>query len=192
MQRKLEIAFSIFVVLVVAWFIWQAVGAGPLTPAAVRAREPEGSLLRELAESPLYAQLMPRGWGQKSALFPLVIGIPTLLLALLQLAIDLRARHPASAPAVPPAGTGVPPEVVRRRTAVILAATVGFVLATWLFGFTVAVPLVTLLYLRFGAGEGWPISIILTGVAGIAFYVIFVQGLGVPMPPGIVVNLLMG
>jgi hypothetical protein len=166
MRRKYEIAFSAFVVLVAAWFVWQAAGSGPFSPP------------------------LARGWGQKSSLFPLVIGIPTLLLALLQLAIEIRSRPGDKVPVRSAAEPAVPPELVRRRTATILATTIGFVLATWLFGFEIAVPLVTLLYLRFGAGEPWPISLILTAVAGISFYVIFVEGLTVPMPEGIVISLL--
>jgi hypothetical protein len=171
-KRRYEIAFSLFIVLVVGWFVLQAAGAGPFSPP------------------------LPRGWGQKSSLFPLVIGIPTLALALLQLGLEVRGARAAKVSTVSAAHTAadaepeVPPELVRRRTAIILATTVGFVLATWLFGFTLSVPLVTLLYLKFGAGEQWPISLILTAVAGISFYFIFVEGLGVPMPEGVVISLL--
>jgi hypothetical protein len=172
MRRKYEIAFSVFIMLVVAWFVLQAAGGGPFSPP------------------------LPRGWGQKSALFPLVIGVPTLALALLQVAFEIRGQRAAKLPVGPvaesstPAAPEVPPELVRRRTATILATTLGFVLATWLFGFTIAVPLVTLLYLKFGAGEQWPISLILTAIAGISFYFVFVEGLGVPMPEGLVISLL--
>jgi hypothetical protein len=172
MRHKYQIAFSVFVVLVVAWFVWQAAGSGPFSPP------------------------LTRGWGQKSALFPLVIGIPTLALALLQLAMEVRGRRADKVPVTPTtvaaaaAAPDVPPELVRRRTAIILATTVGFVLATWLLGFEIAVPLVTLLYLKFGAGEKWRLSLILTAVAGISFYFIFVQGLSVPMPEGILISLL--
>jgi hypothetical protein len=168
MRRKAEIAFSLFVAVVVAWFVWQAIGSGPL-----------------YAGPP-----MPRGWGPKSALFPLVIGIPTLVLALVQVAIDVGGRRAAkvrSADAEPE----LPPDVLRHRTMVILLTIVGFVVATWLLGFTIAVPLVTLLYLKVGAGEPWRISLILTVVAGISFYLLFVLGLSIPMPEGLLVTLVL-
>ncbi len=167
MRRKPEIAFSVFIALVVAWFVWQAAGSGPFYSGPP----------------------MPRGWGQKSALFPLVIGIPTLILALIQVAIDIRGRPPRAKP--PGGGLDVPPEVLRRRTQVILLAIVGFVVASWLLGFTLAVPLVTLLYLKFGAGERWPISLALTVAAGLSFYLIFVQGLNVPMPEGLLLTVVL-
>ncbi len=168
MRRRSEIAFSLFIALVVAWFVWQAAGSGPF-----------------YSGPPL-----PRGWGQKSALFPLVIGIPTLLLALLQVAIDLRGRRPArTAPAEEK--PDLPPEVLRHRTRVILTAIVGFAVATWLLGFTLAVPLVTLLYLKVGAAEPWPISLGLTLAAGLGFFLVFVQGLSVPMPEGLLVTVVL-
>ncbi len=165
MQRKSEIAFSLFIALVVGWFVWQAIGSGPFYSGPP----------------------MPRGWGPKSALFPLVIGIPTLILAILQVAIDISGRRPAK---VKPADEelDLPPEVLRHRTIVILAAIVGFVVATWLLGFTIAVPLVTFLYLKVGAAETWRLSLILTAVAGLSFYLLFVLGLNVPMPEGLLVT----
>jgi hypothetical protein len=173
MHRKSEIAFSLFIALAAGWFVWQAVGSGGLLGPP-----------------------FPRGWGQKSALFPLVIGIPTFVLALVQVAIDIGGRRrvkPATGPGPGYEAPGEPevsPELVRQRTLVILGTFVGFVIATWLFSFTVAVPLVTFLYLKFGAGEAWRLSLILTVVAGLSFFLVFVQGLGVPMPEGLVMTLL--
>src|SRR5688572_12344765 len=150
MHRKSELAFSLFMALLAGWFVWQAVGSGGLLPPP-----------------------FPRGWGQKSSLFPLVIGIPTFALALLQLAIDIGGRRKVEV--ATPAAPDVPPDLVRQRTMVILSTFIGFVLATWLLSFTIAVPLVTLLYLRFGAGESWRLSLILTVIAGVSFELVFVQ-----------------
>src|SRR5687768_14515538 len=96
MHRKSEIAFSLFMAGLTGWFVWQAVGSGGLLPPP-----------------------FPRGWGQKSSLFPLVIGIPTFALAILQLAIDLGGRRKVTA--APTAAPEVPPDVVRQRTMVILS-----------------------------------------------------------------------
>jgi putative tricarboxylic transport membrane protein len=166
MHRKYEIAFSLFIVLVVAWFVWQAVGSGGLLGPP-----------------------FPRGWGQRSALFPLVIGIPTLALAILQLSLDVRGARASKVPPSAPVEAEVPPELARRRTIVILVTILGFVLLVWLVGFSLAIPISTLLYLRFGAGETWRLSLILTAIAGISFELIFVRGLNVPMPEGLLTSL---
>lgn len=128
-------------------------------------------------------------WGPRSGLFPLVIGVPILVLAAFQLAVEIRA---ALRPTQAQSGSGehddVPPELVKARSIAIVATVVGFVAAIWLFGFVVAVPLVTFLYLKFAAGERWGISIGLSAAAGVSFYFVFVLGLGVPAPFGVLIS----
>jgi hypothetical protein len=122
-------------------------------------------------------------------LFPLVIGIPVLLLAIVQLAIEVRGWRSTSVEgAHPPADDLVPRELVNQRTVGIIATILGFVVAVWLVGFIVAVPLVTFLYLKIVAQERWPISVFLSAAAGVGFYAIFVVGLGVPAPFGVLLG----
>ena len=139
------------------------------------------------------AGLFPTGWGSRSGLFPLVIGLPTFLLAIAQLVVA--ARRP---PGAGVAGIGgeaaldVPAETVRQRSIVILATIVGFAVAIWLVGFFVAIPLVTFLYLRFGAGESWGLSTGLSVATLVVFYVLFDVWLHIPMPLGLLLEPVLG
>src|SRR5918996_389239 len=103
-------------------------------------------------------------WEPRAALFPWVIGLPGLLLAIYVLIRDatqntLRVKveeaHSASEPEIDPI-------IARQRTIAITGWMVGFFAAIWLLGFTGAAVVATFLYLKFGAGEKWPISLALT------------------------------
>ncbi|MPZ15157.1 MAG: hypothetical protein GEU73_12165 [Chloroflexi bacterium] len=176
-RRTPEIAFNVGVVLAVAWIIWQAIGSGPL---------------REMAPGWL-APWVPRGWGPRSGLFPLVISIPVLLLALAQLMLTsggVRGTGTGENPSVRP--FDVAPAVVRRRSAIIIITIVGFAVAVVLLGFTVAIPLVTFLYLKLGTDEPWSLSVGLAVGSGVFFYALFVRALNVPSPPGLLLAPLLG
>src|SRR3989442_1458522 len=72
----------------------------------------------------------------------------------------------------------------RRRSIEICAWIAGFWVAFWLLGFSLATLVATFLYLKVGARERWPITILLS-VFGFAFvYGLFEKALGVPFPPG--------
>jgi hypothetical protein len=45
----------------------------------------------------------------------------------------------------------------------------------------------TLLYLGFGAGERWPITLALSAAGFLFVYGLFERALGVPFPPGVLV-----
>ena len=83
-------------------------------------------------------------WPPKAALFPLVMGIPLLVLAVAQLLVDLRER-PAAAPE-------------SARAWGILAWMVAFILLVLLLGFPIAVPVFVLAYLVTSGREGWLLS----------------------------------
>ena len=128
-----------------------------------------------------------RNFGFRAGLFPWVIGTPTLLLALFQLAKDLRGRKEASAPQFEgEAKIEVSPEVATRRTLTILGWTVGFFIAIWLLGFSYAVPLTMVLYLKFAGREKWPITAIMTVCTWGFFYLLFQRMLNVPFPDGLI------
>ena len=121
------------------------------------------------------------GFGQsssRSAVFPLAIGIPALMLALGGVALELRSRgqrHENVPIEVEPHledAVTLEPGVERRRTIAAMAWIIGFYLAIWLLGFMIAAPLITLLYLRIAGKEGWPIA-----VAGGVFSWLFFDGL---------------
>jgi putative tricarboxylic transport membrane protein len=134
-----------------------------------------------------------RNFGVRAGLFPWVIGTPTLLLALIQLAKDFKGHKKVSGPAFEGEGAvEVSPEVATRRTLTILGWTVGFFIAIWLLGFSYAVPLTMVLYLKLAGREKWPITVIMTFCTWGFFYVLFQRILNVPFPDGLIFDLSKG
>jgi putative tricarboxylic transport membrane protein len=131
-----------------------------------------------------------RNFGFRAGLFPWAIGIPTLLLALLQLGKDITGRKKGRSTAGEGLGKiNVPPEVATRRTVLILGWIVGFFVLIWLLGFTYAVPLTILLYLKLAGREKWPITAVVTFVTWLFFYALFERTLNVPFPEGLLFTL---
>jgi len=123
-----------------------------------------------------------REWWFRARLFPWAIGFAGLALALLQFIYDGAALAKSMR-----AGREVKSDeesaVAQQRTLKMVAWILGFFAAIWLLGFSVAVPLTILVYLK-GAQERWPISIALAGLGWLAFYGLFDHLLHVPFPEG--------
>ncbi len=174
MRRSGEVLFSILIVVVAGFVVWNSAGWA----------------LRALG-APV-AGIFPTGWGSRSGLFPLVIGLPTLVLAIAQLALDVRGGPAGVASAESAAAAlELPAAVVRQRSLLILGTILGFAVAIWLLGFLVAIPLVTLLYMK-AAGESWPLTIGLSVATIVVFYLMFVFWLNIPVPPGLLLEPVLG
>jgi putative tricarboxylic transport membrane protein len=123
----------------------------------------------------------------RAGLFPWVIGLPCLILAIFVFLKDSfqTTRQVEVAEA---AGLYSEPEVdpilERKRTISISGWIVGFFVAIWLFGFIPACAIATFLYLKFGAGEKWPITLALTILCWLFFWGIFDYSLHLPFPQG--------
>ena len=111
-------------------------------------------------------------WPPKAALFPLVMGIPLLVLAVAQLVMDLREHPPATPEARPAWG--------------ILAWMVAFIVLVLLLGFPLAVPLFVLAYLVTSGRENWLLSVVLAAAAWAAFYLLFQRLLHFPFEDGLI------
>jgi putative tricarboxylic transport membrane protein len=134
-----------------------------------------------------------RNFGFRAGLFPWVIGTPTLVLTLFQLAKDLTGRRKVSAPHFEAgAAFEVAPEVANRRTWAIIGWIVGFFIAIWLLGFSIAVPLTLVLYLKLAGDEKWPTIAMVTLSTWLFFYLLFERTLKVPFPDGLVFSLFKG
>ncbi|MDE0213039.1 MAG: tripartite tricarboxylate transporter TctB family protein [Deltaproteobacteria bacterium] len=134
------------------------------------------------------------GWPFKAKLYPLVIGVPMLAMAAFHVLMDLkegRGNHVS----LPEPDTGatpadiqftkdVDPVIARRRTIDIFAWIFGFVLACWLVGLSVTIPPFVFLYLKVKSGEGWVLSIAMTGVVWLLYWGLFDQVLRLPLPEG--------
>jgi hypothetical protein len=134
-----------------------------------------------------------RNFGVRAGLFPWVIGTPTLLLALFQLARDFKRREKVSASqSTWETALQVSPAVATRRTWTILGWTVGFFMAIWLLGFSYAVPLTMVLYLKLAGREKWPITAVMAFGMWVFFYLLFERMLRVPFPDGLIFTLFKG
>jgi tripartite tricarboxylate transporter TctB family protein len=122
-------------------------------------------------------------WPWKAALFPLAIGIPLFCLAAVEglwaFFGDHGAREGTMDLQITPPG---------RATWLAAAWMLAFFAAIVLFGFTIAVPLFVLVYLRFQGGEGWTLSIVITVVVAAVFYGLFDALLHLPFPSGLLLD----
>jgi hypothetical protein len=129
-----------------------------------------------------------KDWRLQARLYPWAVGIPMLVLALVQLVLDLRGIEPTKrhddAPVDVQFAARADPVVARRRTLNIFSWIVGYIVAIWLIGFSYSVPLVVFLYLKVQSRERWPLSIALTAAAWLCFWGLFDRLLHLPFPQG--------
>jgi TctA family transporter len=170
----------------------------PIAPEAVP--EPDTVILASPVYRPLFALFLLglfayvlretlyeiRPMEERAALFPLVLAIPCLALALLAFGQELlyTLRGPSGVKRLAGISSASELAVVRSRAVSIVAWTLGFFLAIWLLGFIIAVPVASFLYLRFAGGEKWSISISLSLTAWAIFYGLFDYLLHLPFPEG--------
>jgi MFS family permease len=127
-------------------------------------------------------------WEPRAALFPWAIGVPTFLLALYVFIKDsLQSSRKAKVEEYRfEDEPGVDPILARQRTVAITCWIVGFFLAIWIIGFIPASAIATLLYLKFGAGERWPVTLAVSAACGLFFWGMFDYALQMPFPAGAV------
>jgi TctA family transporter len=136
-----------------------------------------------------------RNFGYRAGLFPWVIGIPTFILAFLQLGRDLLGKKKKSAPAIgaiAEAEAEADPHVVTQRTIAIILWTLAFFVAIWLLGFTYAVPLMLFLYLKLAGKESWFMTAVVTFCTWLFYWGLFEKLLNVPFPEGFLITLIKG
>src|SRR5215475_10913319 len=104
----------------------------------------------------------------QARLYPFVIGIPMIVLALIQVILDLKGVESKSQDAAPvdiQLGQNVAPEVAFKRTINIFSWFFGFFFGCWLVGFTITIPVIVFSYMYFHGKEKLWLSAILTVIA---------------------------
>ena len=114
-------------------------------------------------------------YPQDARFLPLVIGIPGLVLSIVQLFTELRARPE---PAVTPEE--------HRREGRMFAWFFVFVGSLVLFGFLYAGPALVAAYLYFSGKERWYVALIAAAFAWAVLYGVFEQFLGLPLFEGLI------
>jgi hypothetical protein len=135
---------------------------------------------------------MAQDWRMQARLYPYAIGIPMLILAIVQVILDLKGhKAKASADATPmdfQFTKDIDPVTARKRTFIMFGWLVGLFFAIWLLGFPIAITLMMFTYLKFQGRESWGLSIALTVIAWFCFWGLFVKLLHLPFPDGLVVT----
>jgi hypothetical protein len=144
-------------------------------------------------------------WSFQAALFPRIVTGSAFVLAALHLVHALlRLRRRAARTSGGPTGTpdadaddadADADDAVQlfrtagpRRWAAALGWVAGFFVLLYVGGLFVTAPVFSLLYLRFAGRRTWVFSAVYAVVTGVVLYLAFAVALGVPTPPGLILN----
>jgi Tripartite tricarboxylate transporter TctB family len=135
---------------------------------------------------------MAQDWRMQARLYPWAIGIPMLLLAIVQVILDLKGVQAKPQSDATPMDfqftKEIDPVTARKRAIIMFSWLVGFFFAIWLFGFPIAIALMMFGYLKFQGQEPWILSTALTVIAWLFFWGLFVKFLNLPFPEGLVIT----
>lgn len=128
----------------------------------------------------------------QARLYPWTIGVPMLILAIVQVILDLKGvKAKQSSDATPmdyQFSQVTDPIIARKRTITMFSWLVGFIFGIWLLGFPIAIALMMFTYLKFQGREPWVLSITLTVIAWVFFWILFVRLLNLPFPEGLLIT----
>ena len=122
-----------------------------------------------------------RDWPLGTGLFPRFVGVPVLVMSLIQLIMDAYRsrediRRPDSGKPATCRWTGpCPAAEVAARGLAFAGWLLGMFFGILLLGFFITVPLFTLLYLKYQAKEGWAVTLWLTAGMLVFFVGVFDQ-----------------
>jgi hypothetical protein len=148
---------------------------------------------------------------------PFVLGVPAVLLCLLQLFLDARERHRTALTAgksevekaeeqvsrvvghqvhfdvgdILLPDQGLEPREQLRREMVAWGYFLGFILGIILLGFHISVPAFLILFLRYRAEASWKMTLSLTAVASFILFFAFEEVLRVSLHPGFITERVM-
>ncbi|HEY7559346.1 MAG TPA: tripartite tricarboxylate transporter TctB family protein [Candidatus Binatia bacterium] len=127
-------------------------------------------------------------WRLQARLYPWAIGFPMVILAAIQVILDLKGFKPKETSDGAPVDfqftKEIDPATAKKRAIVMFTWFFSFLLGVWLLGFPISIVLMMFSYLKFQSGESWFTSILLTVIAFIFFWALFVKLLTLPFPDG--------
>jgi putative tricarboxylic transport membrane protein len=135
---------------------------------------------------------MAQEWRLQARLYPWAIGVPMLILAIVQVILDLKGFKTKESSSATPMDfqftKDVDPTTARKRAIIMFAWLIGFFLLIWLVGFAIGIAVMMFTYLKFQGRESWKLSILLTVIAWLCFWGLFVRLLHLPFPEGLVLT----
>jgi hypothetical protein len=127
-------------------------------------------------------------WRLQARLYPWAIGFPMVILAAIQVILDLRGFKPKETPDGTPVDfqftKGIDPATAQKRAIVMFTWFFCFLLGIWLVGFPISIVVMMFTYLKIQSRESWVTSISLTAIAFGVFWMLFVKLLTLPFPDG--------
>lgn len=124
------------------------------------------------------------GWPPSTALLPRAVGIPLMVLCLVQVVVAVSRGGERSRRGMDMTiGAGVPRSLVRRRALVFVLALLSFLLIIWALGFQIAGVLAVAGYAKLIGRESWRMSVALGVGAGLVVFALR-ELLRVPLPQG--------
>ena len=139
----------------------------------------------------VFAVVEVRDMPLTSRIYPWAIGFPVLVLLTFQLVKELRPRasNTAQEDEVGAADLSFTAQeatpAARLKTLELFGWVYGFVLALWLFGYFLGLPLMVFAYLK-RHGESWLVSLSLPFGVWVFLWRVFDELLHLPFPPGVV------
>jgi uncharacterized membrane protein YoaK (UPF0700 family) len=136
------------------------------------------------------ALLASRGWSQRAGLFPWVVLVPTLLLAVWQLIDDVRGKTTPPTLVIGDEGEAteldqaLTSEETARRGGVLVAWILGFLGIIWVLGWAIGGGLASAAYLRIAWHERWRVAIIYGVVTYLFVEILFRELLNIPFDEG--------
>lgn len=132
-----------------------------------------------------------KDWRLQARLYPWVIGIPMVILAIVQVILDLKGIERKQKDAAAPVDfqfsqPTVEPAVARRRAINMFSWFFGFFFGVWLLGFSLMIPLIVFGYMYIQSKEKLWLSLTLTAIAWVFFWALFVKVLTLPFPEGLI------
>ncbi len=129
-------------------------------------------------------------WRMQARLYPFAIGIPMIILAIIQVILDLKGIESkpddGAAPVDIQRTLTVEPAVAFKRTVTTFGWFLGFFMGIWLVGFSITIPAMVFSYMFFHGKEKFVLSATLTVIAFIFYYSLFVRLLNLPFPDGMI------
>ena len=137
-----------------------------------------------------YAVVSARDWPLATRVFPWIVGIPVMILSVIQLAREIFQPRSITARKEDTGDLQVDwsigSKAVGAKAIRFYGWLLGFFLCIWLLGFFVAVPLYTFLYLKISAEESWLMTLSLTLATFVFFVGLFDEVLHLPWPTPVI------
>ena len=169
--------------------VWARLRHGAASPEPRPAPSGHGAVLSGVLTAAFGGYFgMALGYPGLARLFPLVIGIPGLLLAATQFTTDLRGAAPRRIARVGGTAWATRAAAWARQELGVLGWAAALVALTLVLGFSVSIPLFLVLFLRLRGKERWPLTLALAGSGWAFVHMVFAVGMKVFLFRGFAVH----